>query len=74
MLSQEFLVGAAMIGIGSAAFYVQQFEWYRKMFFSGYWRAYDTPAGRVCANLQCVAIILLGTAMCAGMIPFDPSR
>ena len=71
MLSQEFLIGVAMIGMGSAALYVQQFEWYRKMFFTGYWKLYDTPSGRFCANIQCGAIILVGIAMCLGMIQFD---
>lgn len=71
IFSQEFAAGAIMIVLGTVFLKLQQFEWYRDMMFSGHWKSYNTPGGRRIANVQCVAIILLGFACCAGFLPFN---
>ena len=71
MVTQEFIAGAITVAAGSAFLYLQQCEWYREMFFSGYWKQYNTPSGRAIGNVQCIAVILMGLAMCIGLIQFN---
>lgn len=71
IFTQEFIAGALLIAAGGIALKLQQCEWYREKFFSGYWKAYNTPMGLLMANLQCAAIIVMGIVMCCGFISFD---
>ena len=70
VFSQEFLVGAIAIAWGSIILKLQQYEWYREKYFSGWWKAYNTPSGMFWANLQCSVIVLVGIALCIGLVKF----
>jgi hypothetical protein len=70
MVTQEFVAGALTVALGCAALYLQQCEWYRNWVYSGYWKQYNTPSGRTIGNIQCVAVIIMGLAMCLGYIQF----
>lgn len=70
MLTQEFIAGSVIVAAGCLFLYLQQCEWYRNMMFSSYWKQYNTPSGRIIANVQCGAVVVMGLAMCFGFVEF----
>ncbi len=71
MFTAEFIIGAIIVAAGFVSSYLVQCEWYRKRVFSGYWKQYNTPCGIACAHAQNAMVILMGLALCLGLIEFD---
>ena len=71
LLSPEFLTGVIVIAIAVGTLKLQQQEWYWEYFFSGYWKARNTPSGRMLAKIQCWLVIGMGVALCLGLMPFN---
>ena len=71
MLTQEFILGVITTVGGSVILYLQQQDWYCDRMFKGFYKQYNTPSGRIIANIQVGAVVLVGVALCLGMIQFD---
>lgn len=70
MFTNEFIAGSIIAAAGCLSLYLAQCDWYRRA-LSGYWKQYNTPSGKVCANVQAVAVIVMGLALCFGFIKFN---
>lgn len=65
---QEVIAGVFTSSIGLATFVMAQYEWYWEVMFSGYWKQWDTPAGRTYSKYVSAAVFVFGIALATGLL------